>query len=102
MTIENQNLIGSLPSDLRTLIDEASLLEIVLESVADPRDAVDRLAGVFGTHRLLWGSDFAQTHDRPYAELVEWGRSGASRLDDAGRAAFLGGTALRYWPELAA
>ena len=35
MTIENQNLIGSLPSDLRTLIDEASLLEIVLESVAD-------------------------------------------------------------------
>ena len=35
MTIENNNLIASLPSDVRTLVDEAALLDVVLESVAD-------------------------------------------------------------------
>jgi predicted TIM-barrel fold metal-dependent hydrolase len=67
----------------------------------DAAEMVAQLAASFGADRLMWGSDYPQTHDRPYAELVEWGRKGASRLDDAGRAAFLGETALRYWPELA-
>ena len=35
MTIENNNLIASLPSDLRTLVDETCLLDIALESVAN-------------------------------------------------------------------
>jgi L-fuconolactonase len=68
----------------------------------DAAEGVAELAASFGADRMMWGSDYPQTHDRPYSELVEWGRRGAGRLDDAGRAAFLGGTALRYWPELAA
>ena len=34
MTIEHKYLIANLPSDLRSLVDEASLLDLVLESVA--------------------------------------------------------------------
>jgi predicted TIM-barrel fold metal-dependent hydrolase len=67
----------------------------------DVRDGLAELAACFGAERLMWGSDFSQTHDRPYVELAEQARFAASRLDDDKRAAFLGGTALRYWPELA-
>jgi len=34
MTIEHKYMIANLPSDLRSLVDEASLLDLVLESVA--------------------------------------------------------------------
>jgi len=74
---------------------------IVLEGVTDPRDAVDRLAAAFGPDRLLWGSDFPQTHDRPYAALVGLARHACSRLSRDEQAAFLGGNALRLWPSLA-
>jgi predicted TIM-barrel fold metal-dependent hydrolase len=76
---------------------------IVLDAMAehgDVRDAVTQLAASVGGDRLLWGSDFSQTHDRPYAELAELARHAASRLDDDDRAAFLGENALRIWPEL--
>jgi predicted TIM-barrel fold metal-dependent hydrolase len=66
----------------------------------DPADIVAELASVFGG-RLMWGSDYSQTHDRPYPELVEWGRSGAAKLSEVDRGAYLGGNALRMWPELA-
>jgi predicted TIM-barrel fold metal-dependent hydrolase len=67
----------------------------------DPADMVEALAAVFGANRLMWGSDYSQTHDRPYAELVEWGRKAAAKLGDDDRAWFLGGTAVSVWPELA-
>lgn len=51
--------------------------------------------------RCLWGSDWSQTHDVPYAALVEEGRRAAEHLDADARAAYLGGTALALWPELA-
>jgi len=70
------------------------------ETTGDPRDLVDRLAGAFGADRLLWGSDFPQTHDRPYAALVDLGRTACSRLSPAGQRAFLGENALRFWPRL--
>ena len=72
-----------------------------LRSHGDVRDGLAELAACFGAERLMWGSDFSQTHDRPYAELAEQARFAASHLDDDARAAFLGGTALRHWPELA-
>jgi predicted TIM-barrel fold metal-dependent hydrolase len=77
---------------------------IVLDRMAehgDVRDGLRELAACFGADRLMWGSDFSQTHDRPYPELAEHARVAASRLDDDERAAFLGGTALELWPELA-
>lgn len=66
----------------------------------DPAEAVAELASMFGG-RLMWGSDYSQTHDRPYPELVEWGRGGGAALSDEDRAAYFGGNAIRMWPELA-
>jgi L-fuconolactonase len=62
---------------------------------------VERLAGRFGASRLVWGSDYPQTHDRTYAQLVELGRAAAGALPPAAQDAFLGGNALRLWPALA-
>lgn len=70
------------------------------EAADDPRHLVERLAAVFGADRLLWGSDFPQTHDRSYAELVELGRTACSRLSPADQRRFLGENALRLWPRL--
>ena len=68
------------------------------EAAGDPRDLVDQLAATYGADRLLWGSDFPQTHDRSYAELVELGRTACSRLSLADQRRFLGENALRLWP----
>ncbi len=62
---------------------------------------VERLATTFGPERLVWGSDYPQTHDRSYAELVALGRGAAAALPTADRDAFLGGNARRLWPALA-
>jgi predicted TIM-barrel fold metal-dependent hydrolase len=40
----------------------------------EPCRFVRALVERFGTRRVAWGSDFCQTHDRPYAELVRLGR----------------------------
>jgi L-fuconolactonase len=71
------------------------------EAVGDPGDLVDTLAASLGVDRLMWGSDFPQTHDRPYAALVELGRRACSHLAEEEQRAFLGGNALRLWPGLA-
>jgi L-fuconolactonase len=70
------------------------------EAAGDPRDLVDHLAATYGADRLLWGSDFPQTHDRSYAELAELGRTACSRLSLADQRRFLGENALRLWPRL--
>ncbi len=77
---------------------------IVLDELAEHGDVRDGLAEVvarLGSDRVMWGSDFSQTNDRPYPELVEHARRAASRLGDDARAAFLGENALRVWPDLA-
>lgn len=61
------------------------------------RTLVDR----FGADRLMWGSDYCQTHDRPYAELVELGRRAFESLPAAQAEACLSGTARGLWPGLA-
>src|SRR5439155_26822283 len=78
----------------------SNLLELA-EAEGDPRDLVDLLCSVFGPTRLLWGSDFSQTHDRPYLALVDLGRLACSRLGSDEQQAFLGGNAMRLWPALA-
>ena len=70
------------------------------EATGDPRDLVDQLAAAFGADRLLWGSNYSQTHDRSYAALLELGRAACSRLSPADQRAFLGENALRLWPRL--
>jgi L-fuconolactonase len=61
---------------------------------------VERLAADFGAERLVWGSDYSQTHDRSYAELVALGRGACAGLADDDQTAFLAGNALRLWPAL--
>jgi L-fuconolactonase len=70
------------------------------EAAGDPRDLVDQLAAAFGADRLVWGSDYPQTHDRSYAALLELGRGACSRLSPADQRGFLGENALRIWPRL--
>jgi predicted TIM-barrel fold metal-dependent hydrolase len=65
----------------------------------DAADAVAELAARFD-RRIMWGSDFSQTHDVPYAELAEEGRRAAAKLDDAARDAYTAGSALALWPDL--
>jgi predicted TIM-barrel fold metal-dependent hydrolase len=67
---------------------------------AEPATIVAELAARFAG-RLMWGSDYSQTRDRPYGDLVEWGRKGAAKLSDEHRAGYLGENALKIWPELA-
>jgi predicted TIM-barrel fold metal-dependent hydrolase len=50
----------------------------------------------------VWGSDYPQTHDRSYAELVELGRAACAGLALADQARVLGENALRLWPSLGA
>jgi L-fuconolactonase len=73
----------------------------VLEAAGDDAPAlVDRLAEAFGAERLVWGSDYPQTHDRTYAELVALGRDACSGLAESDRARVLGENAIRLWPQL--
>lgn len=44
-----------------------------------------RLVELAGSGRLVWGSDYAQTHDRTYGELVEYGRRALDALTEAER-----------------
>jgi predicted TIM-barrel fold metal-dependent hydrolase len=62
---------------------------------------VELLAERFGAERLVWGSDYPQTHDRSYAELVALGRDACAGLSSADQARVLGENALRLWPSLA-
>ena len=72
----------------------------VLEGAAGPALIVDRLVTEFGADRLMWGSDFPQTHDRPYTELVALARRACANLSERDRGLVLGGTATQLWPEL--
>ena len=64
-------------------------------------EIVDHLVAEFGAERLVWGSDYPQTHDRPYPDLVALGREACRNLSERDRGLVLGGTALELWPELA-
>ena len=67
----------------------------------DVRELLGDLVARFGSRRLMWGSDYSQTHDRPYVELAGYARHAASKLGDEDRNWFLAGTARSLWPELA-
>jgi predicted TIM-barrel fold metal-dependent hydrolase len=74
----------------------------VLEDAGAHANAfVELLAARFGADRLVWGSDYPQTHDRTYAELLALGRAACAGLDARDRDRVLGGNALRLWPQLA-
>jgi predicted TIM-barrel fold metal-dependent hydrolase len=77
------------------------VLDAARKAEGTPRPFVQRLVDGFGADRIMWGSDFCQTHDRSYAELVALGQDAFAGLGETQRVACLGGTALRLWPSLA-
>jgi L-fuconolactonase len=76
------------------------VLRLAEKDPAGPAAFVERLAATYGGARLAWGSDYPQTHDRGYADMVQLARVACAGLGDTDRARFLGGTALELWPEL--
>ena len=65
-----------------------------------PQEFIAELVSHFGADRVMWGSDFCQTHDRTYAELVALARDAFGDLPRDAEALCLGGTAARLWPSL--
>jgi predicted TIM-barrel fold metal-dependent hydrolase len=78
----------------------AKVTSHVLEAADDASAVVERLVAVFGAERLVWGSDFPQTHDRPYTALVALARRACRNLSEHDRSLVLGGSAVGLWPEL--
>jgi L-fuconolactonase len=92
------------PETLRELAACPGLLfkvsTIVLDGLAehgDVREGLADLVDAVGADRVLWGSDYSQTHDRTYPELVELARHASGRLADDARDAFLGANAARVY-----
>ena len=63
----------------------------------DPRDFVAALAEVFGPARLQWGSNWSQTHDRPYADLVAYAERAFSVIPEDARRWVEGDAARHFW-----
>jgi L-fuconolactonase len=95
-----QALAGLAGYDNVRLKVTTTLLTMAEQAGLAPADVVEWLNENFGTHRLMWGSDYPQHHSEPYPEIVEYGRRACSRLSPSEQARFLAGTALELWPEL--
>ena len=78
------------------------LLNTVVEKGHSPAQWVEHLVRHFGADRLMWGSDFSQTHNASYAELVDFARQAFSGLSEKDRNLCMGGTAASVWPSLRA
>jgi len=65
-----------------------------------PAAAVESLVAAFGAERVMWGSDFCQTHDRPYSELVALAHESFSGLGERDRDLCLAEPARRLWAAL--
>ena len=74
-----------------------NVIDAAVAAEGTARGFVRRIAGAFGAERLMWGSDYCQTHDRPYAELVRAGVEAFGDLRDSQQDACLGLTAQRLW-----
>ncbi|WP_279616521.1 amidohydrolase family protein [Streptomyces cellostaticus] len=62
-----------------------------------PETLLGELGRCFGADHLVWGSDFPHTHDRGYAQLVDYAREVARSLPGDGAADYLGRTAASLW-----
>lgn len=70
------------------------------ESTETHQVLIGSLVDSFGADRLLWGSNFPATNDRPYGELVDLGRESVAGLSKSDQDLVLGGNAVRLWSSL--
>jgi predicted TIM-barrel fold metal-dependent hydrolase len=62
-----------------------------------PEKVLATIVETYGARRVIWGSDFPQTHTVSYRELVEEGRLAAAKLTAEDREAVLGANARQLW-----
>ena len=72
-------------------------LDAVHRASGDSRAFVASLVDRFGTGRLMWGSNWSATRDRPYEEIAELGRHAFSDLSSVEQAQCLDENACRFW-----
>ena len=94
------------PKPLFEMAEESNLYckvsSIVLDAMGDEAPGfVEQLVGCFDAERVMWGSDFSQTHDRSYPELVELGRRAFAGLSEAQQQQCFVATPRSLWPSLA-
>lgn len=80
----------------------SNVLDAAAKGGAPPSAFVDRMRSEFGAERLMWGSDFCQTHDRSYSALVDLANEAFSGFSEVDRRAALVETPRRLWPRLEA
>ena len=68
------------------------------EAGVDERALVDSLAEVFGVERLMWGSDWSHSRDRPYEGLVDLARFAFSELSTDEQELCFDATPSAFWP----
>ena len=77
-----------------------NVLDAASKGGTPPSGFVERMAAVFGADRLMWGSDFCQTHDRDYRQLVNLAQDAFGTLTASEREACFVETPRRLWPGL--
>lgn len=87
--------LGNLYCKVSTIV-----LDAASRDGADPGAFLEQLVGAFGADHVMWGSDFCQTHDRNYLELVGLAKSAFARLPLDDQHQCLAGTAMSLWPTL--
>ena len=76
------------------------VLDGAVEHGGTAASAAEALVAAFGSARVMWGSDFCQTYDRPYRALVGLAQDAFAGLAPDDRANCLGETARRLWADL--
>jgi predicted TIM-barrel fold metal-dependent hydrolase len=74
---------------------------ITLRSTAHPEMLWSALVERFGSHRVMWGSDYPHTNGDGYRALVDSARATTDHLASSEQADVLANTASGLWPELA-
>ncbi len=72
----------------------------VLDAAGDEHERADfvtELTNHFGPNRIQWGSDYPQTHDRPYEALLALAKQATSHLTREAQNAIMGETAKTFW-----
>lgn len=64
----------------------------------DARDLFRRLVDGFGAGRLMWGTNFPNTYDRPYPALVEYAHECLGFLSEGEQRQVFGENAQGLWP----
>jgi L-fuconolactonase len=72
-------------------------LDQATKAGGDPQDFVETLADAYGPERMQWGSDWSQTHDRPYADLVSYATQAFSVIPEVARHWVEGDAARQFW-----